>query len=324
MSHEIRRDPLTGEHVVLATERVTERKPAPVVGVTPAECPFCPGHEPYTRPTIAAIERDGAWTARAFANRWPMLVVEEKSQSKLDGPYESWAGVGAHEVIVEAPEHAALHTLPVRRTEDALALAVSRIRDLRNDRRLSVLQWFRNQGAGAGASQTHPHAQIVGLPIVPDRIRMMMARARHWLDEHQQTLLASVIAAERKDGSRMLIDGPEMVAFCAFAPRHPFEVWFVPTAPVGTFGDATPSQLRALAEATHRVSRALVSVHGEVSLTTVALGAPDHEPNSALGWHVRMAPRLLSRAGLEEATGLSVHSVLPEGAAGLIRRALLD
>lgn len=322
MSHEIRRDPLTGEHVILATERVVERKPARASTVSPAECPFCPGHESYTRPTIAEIEHGGAWTARAFANRWPMLVVEETTRATLDGPYESWAGVGAHEVIVEAPEHAPLHALPVGRTEDALALAVQRIRDLRNDRRLAVLQWFRNQGEGAGASQAHPHAQIVGLPIVPDRIRLMAARARHWRDERKEVLLASIIAAERRDGARLLIDGPDLVAFCAYAPRHPFEVWFAPTTPTGTFGDATEAQLRALAAATYRVSRALVAVHGEVSLTTVALGGPDHEANDALGWHLRMAPRLLSRAGLEEATGASVHSVLPEVAAGLIRGAL--
>lgn len=320
VSREIRRDPFTGEHVVISTDRVTEHKPARGREVDPAECPFCPGHESHTRPTIASIDRDGRWAARAFANRHPVLVVEETPGAEGSGPYERWRGVGAHEVIVEAPEHAPLHALPRQRMEDALLLAVRRIRDLRQDRRIAALQWFRNHGTAAGASQPHPHAQIVGLPVVPDRIRMMTVRASHWQRDHGVTLLGAVLDEERRDPRRMLVDGPEIAAFCAYAPRHPFEVWFAPTSPaLGGFGDATEAQVRALAGAMWSAWRALVAVHGEVPVTTYALCGPDHEDTRALGWHVRMAPRLLHRAGLEESTGLATHSVLPELAAELLR-----
>jgi UDPglucose--hexose-1-phosphate uridylyltransferase len=320
VSREIRRDPLTGEHVILASERIVERGPHSGPVVQAADCPFCPGHEAHTRPTIAAVERDGRWVARAFANKWPMLMVEDALGAAQHGPHEQISGPGAHEVVVEAPEHTPLHTLPVDRTADALALAVTRIRDLRNDRRLAVLQWFRNQGTGAGASQPHPHAQIVGLPFVPERTRGIVDRCRAWAHTHDRALLGAIVEAERRDTRRMLTDEPDLVAFCAYAPRHPFEVWFVPTRDGGRFSALQTPEIDVLAAMIHRVTRAMIAVHGDVPLTTVALDGPEHE--APIGWHVRLAPRLLVRGGLEEASGVSVHSVFPERAAEWLRGAM--
>ena len=83
MSRELRRDPLSGEDVIIATERVVERPPSPEHPLGPEQCPFCPGHESHTPPTIQAIERDGRWVARAFANRRPALVVEDPNQPAM-------------------------------------------------------------------------------------------------------------------------------------------------------------------------------------------------------------------------------------------------
>ena len=88
-------------------------------------CPFCAGHEAHTTPTIDQIERDGRWVARSFANRRPAVALEGIEGVVRDGIYERTGGIGAHEVIVEAPEHAPLHTLPVERTIESSISAVS-------------------------------------------------------------------------------------------------------------------------------------------------------------------------------------------------------
>ncbi|MEO8034548.1 MAG: hypothetical protein ABI837_08945, partial [Acidobacteriota bacterium] len=49
------------------------------------ECPFCPGQESSTPPTLGAVEKDGRWLARAFANKYPA---------------SKW-----HEVVVDSPRH---------------------------------------------------------------------------------------------------------------------------------------------------------------------------------------------------------------------------
>jgi UDPglucose--hexose-1-phosphate uridylyltransferase len=317
---ELRRDPLTGDEVLLSEDRVLERIPTTPPGTGPEQCPFCPGHEVSTTPTIDSVERDGRWVARAFANRRPAVALEGLGGVTTDGPYERTGGIGAHEVLVEAPEHAPLHTLPVERTIDALTLGVRRLQDLRNDSRLRVLQWFRNHGTGAGASQPHPHAQIVGLPLVPRRIAALVAHSRAHHGATGRSLLAAVREADEQDRRRVLFHVGPVLAVCPFAPRHPFEVWLVPEAPGPSFADATAEEIDALARAMHRVYRALAAVVGDAPTTATALGAPTGEAPAGLGWHVRIAPRLVVHAGLEEATGLRLHAVFPEQAADLLRR----
>jgi UDPglucose--hexose-1-phosphate uridylyltransferase len=319
VTREIRRDPTTGEEVVLSSERTLERRP-PSPPDDPQSCPFCPGQERFTRPTIAAVERAGAWVARAFANRRPVLVVEEALSSR-DGLLQSTSGVGAHEVIVEAPEHVPLHHLPVERTVDALTLATLRMQDLRRDMRLQTLSWFRNHGVGAGASQAHPHAQVVGLPVVPRRVAAFRDRCAAHRARTGRPLMQELREVEARAGRLVLEQGPVM-AFCPFAPRHPFEVWLVPDGAGPHLADATPAQLEATARAMHAVLGALERGVGPTPLTALAFGAPAQEAGEGIGWHIRLAPRLLVGAGLEEATGLAVHSVFPEEAAEVLRSAL--
>jgi UDPglucose--hexose-1-phosphate uridylyltransferase len=310
---------LTGEEVVIATERVVERRPALIADTAPADCPFCPGHEADTTATIDTVNRGGTWVARAFPNRRPVLVVEEPLRASADGPFERVSGVGAHEVLVECPEHAPLHHLPLSRTADALELARRRLTDLRGDRRLRLLQWFRNHGVGAGASLHHPHAQIVGLPVVPRRAAELAHRAREHHARTGRSLLRDVLQAEERDGRRILWREGPITALCPFAPRHPFEVWLVPADPGPGLADARDDELAGLAAGLVRVARAWAAALGEVAYTAVALGAPEGQDPSGLGWHVRLAPRLVVAAGLEEATGLTVHAVPPEEAARVLR-----
>ena len=85
---ELRRDPLTGDEVLLSEDRVLERIPTAPAGPGPESCPFCPGHESSTTPAIDTVERDGTWVARAFANRRPAVALEGVGGVTSDGPYE--------------------------------------------------------------------------------------------------------------------------------------------------------------------------------------------------------------------------------------------
>ncbi len=323
MTRILRRDPLTGEEVVLATERAVGRVPAPGPRVDPIACPFCPGHEHHTRPTIDAAERDGRWVARAFANRRPALVVEEVLRGATDGVFQQVSGVGAHEVLVESPEHRPLHHQDAHRVEDALGLAVRRLRDLRGDRRLRALAWFRNHGEAAGATQEHPHAQVVGLPLVPRRQAALAERSKAHLASTGTPLLRSVLEGEERDGRRIVGRWGPVTALCPFAPRYPFEVWLVARDPGPGLADATDAEVAGLAAAMTAVLRALeVALGPEFPYTASALGAPEGLDPRGIGWHVRIEPRVVVPGGLELSTGVAMHGILPEDAARAIRLAV--
>jgi UDPglucose--hexose-1-phosphate uridylyltransferase len=43
----------------------------------------------------------------------------------------------------------------------------ARVEDLKKDSRIKYLSIFKNHGLNAGATQSHPHSQIIGMPILP-------------------------------------------------------------------------------------------------------------------------------------------------------------
>src|SRR3954463_1435600 len=111
---ELRRDPITGRWVIISTERGQRphdfiREPVKLKG---GFCPFCEGNEAKTPTEILAYrpgqngERDvRGWTVRVIPNKYPALSVEGNLERQAEGIYDRMNGTGAHEVIIEAPEH---------------------------------------------------------------------------------------------------------------------------------------------------------------------------------------------------------------------------
>jgi len=139
-------------------------------------CPFCEGHETMTPPEVLAY-RDGGkpdgpgWSIRCVPNKFPALERVGEVREHRDGPFVSVDGVGAHEIVVESPDHDGhLATLDDRQIERVLRAYRERYHDLAADRRITYVQIFKNRGERAGASYSHPHSQIIAIPIVSLRI----------------------------------------------------------------------------------------------------------------------------------------------------------
>jgi len=328
LNREIRLDPLTGEAVVLSEARagiVQPIQPLP----EPDPCPFCPGYERFTAGTIAAIrasddasEGEPPWHARAFANRNPMLVVEASPEVRERGRFSSIAGLGAHEVVVESPDHRPLYDQAPEVQARGLRLATQRLADLRKDTRLETTVWFRNVGRRSGASQPHPHSQVVGLPFVPLRWQQLAQRAASHVQREGTSLLGEVLAQEHDDGRRIVMREGPITALCPYASQQPYEVWLVPDEPGPRFEDATDDELMAVARLMGPLVQAIGRASGlPISYNLIALGAPTKADDRGMGWHLRLLPNLIRGAGFERTTGAAVHGVFPESAATAIRGA---
>ena len=112
---ELRKDPITGRWVIIATERAKHpsdfiRQPVPPAAQ--GVCPFDYGNEHKTPPEILAYRNSGGrnepgWRVRVVANKFPVLGIEGELNRQGEGMYDKMNGIGAHEVIIETPEHAA-------------------------------------------------------------------------------------------------------------------------------------------------------------------------------------------------------------------------
>src|SRR5262249_3354001 len=142
---ELRKDPITGRWVIISTER--GKRPndflrEPVVAKDNKNCPFCPGNETKTPPEILVYGRNGdgantsSWGIRVMPNKFPALGIEGELDREGIGLFDKMNGIGAHEVIIESPDHVqTLATLGERSVEDVLWAYRDRMLDLKNDKR---------------------------------------------------------------------------------------------------------------------------------------------------------------------------------------------
>jgi UDPglucose--hexose-1-phosphate uridylyltransferase len=100
--------------------------------------------------------------------KYPALQVEGNLDREGEGLFDRMNGIGAHEVIIETPDHSkVLATMSEAEIERVLWAFRERIVDLKRDIRFRYILVFKNHGAAAGATLEHSHSQLIALPIVP-------------------------------------------------------------------------------------------------------------------------------------------------------------
>jgi galactose-1-phosphate uridylyltransferase len=182
---ELRKDPITGRWVIIATDRA--KRPSDFVRqpVTPPQtaiCPFDYGNEHKTPPEVLAYRTSGnrdqpGWRVRVVPNKFPVLGIEGELNRQGEGMYDKMNGIGAHEVIIEGPDHnQTLGSMSDKLIEEVLWAFKERVNDLKKDRRFRYIILFKNHGDAAGATLEHPHSQLIALPVIPKRVKAWVLR----------------------------------------------------------------------------------------------------------------------------------------------------
>ncbi len=328
---ELRRDPIVGRWVIIATERA--RRPGDIGRCPPpAEaglCPFCPGHEDKTPHEVyvsgrapSAPANSPAWKVRVVPNRYPALMIEGDLERQAEGIYDRMNGIGAHEVVIETPEHARkLRDLSDAEVTEVLFAFKARILDLRNDMRFRYILLFKNEGAAAGASLDHPHSQIIALPVTPRQVVEEIEGALRHYDHRERCIFCDIVGQERKDRSRVVFENEEFLVFAPWAPRSPFETWIVPKRHESNFEAEPKERIGLLAQALGTTLRRLASALGDPAYNFLVHTNPLRDASSpSYHWHVEVMPALSQLAGFEWGTGFHIHPVPPEEAAEFLRK----
>ncbi|MBI4875179.1 MAG: galactose-1-phosphate uridylyltransferase [Acidobacteria bacterium] len=331
---ELRKDPVTGRWVIIATDRA--KRPSDFVreSVMPRGvpvCPFCPGQEQRTPPEVLAYRNGNApnepgWSLRVIPNKVPALRVEGEIDRQGEGLYDKMTGIGAHEVIIETPEHlSTLATLHEKRIEDLFWAFRDRILDLRKDRRLRYILLFKNHGEAAGASLEHTHSQLIALPVVPKRVQEEIAGSRRYFDFKERCIYCDIVRQELEAGARVILETDHCVAIAPYAPRFPFETWILPRAHQSHFEEAEAPTLQSLAWLFRAMLRKMDKVLERPPYNLVIHTSPIQEgPNPHYHWHIELIPKLTKVAGFEWGTGFYLNPTPPEEAAQFLREAGLS
>lgn len=327
---ELRRDPVDGRWVIIATER----RKRPVDFYTQEyeqksaeKCPFCEGHEAQTPPEIFAIRDHGGsanspgWQVRVIPNKFPALRIEGELRREGVGYFDRMSGTGAHEVIIESPRHdVSRATMPLSQIEHVYRAYRERIVDLRHDHRFKYVMVFKNYGEAAGASLAHPHSQLIALPILPKHIVEEMSGAREYYQYKERCIFCDIIQQETDMEERIIAQNDGFVAVSPWAPIFPFEVWILPKSHDSCFEDCNPAQLANLAAMSNEVHKRLDAALRRPHYNSILHTSPiDEQYNNYYHWHIEIMPRLTRTAGFEYGSGFYINPVLPEEAAEFLR-----
>lgn len=328
----LRFDPTTSDWVVFAPSRKFRphdghSKPAPesaAVSVV-ANCPFCSGNEALTPQEIYSVpETSGGaarWKVRVVPNKFPALRIEESPARVAEGgSFHSMGGCGAHEVIVESPDHSRhLSQQPLEQIHAVLRTLQARYQDLMRDPRFQTVVIFKNHGAAAGTSLAHPHWQLIATPVVPRHLRLKHFEASEYFDRTGDCLYCVLAHDEITAGKRIVARNEHFVALMPYASHCPFETWILPLQRQASYTLVSPERLWSLSALLKEVLLKLCTALDDPAFNLTINDVPrGDEGKEYFLWHIRIHPRLTTPAGFELGSGMSINTILPEDAAAFL------
>ncbi len=326
---ELRKDPISGRWVIISIER--GKRPSDFGMRVSAKkggfCAFCEGNEHTTPPEILALRpgkngpNTSGWTLRVVSNKFPALNIEGELNREGDGIFDKMNGVGAHEVVVEHPDHnLTLSTVPLKSVENVLKAFHARIEDLKKDKRLKYVLVFKNEGDDAGASLEHTHSQLIALPIVPDLVREEIDQAKQYYNYKERCIFCDIIRQESANKARVISENEDFISLAPFAPRAPFETHILPKRHESSY--MPNGNFNFLAQILQRTLKQIDKVLNLPPYNMMIHTSPfKNEENDYYHWHIEILPKLTKIAGFEWGSGFYINPTPPEEAAKFMREA---
>lgn len=337
---QLRKDPIIGRWVIISTER--GKRPSDFyVTNTPSSakgCPFCEGNESKTPPEIFSFRsphshaNETGWQVRVVPNKFPALRIEGDMEKMGVGMYDTMNGIGAHEVIIESPDHyKRMHEHSPEDLAKVFEAYKIRIQDLKKDERFKYILVFKNEGELAGASLSHSHSQVIATPVTPKRVREELAGAQEYYQYKDRCVFCDIIREEKNQRARIVYENAGFISFCPFASRFPFEIWVLPKRHNPDFENVTIEEMPILADmmitTLAKLSKALNNPQYNYILHTGPVRWMRRGYWTSIDidfhWHIEIMPRLTKLAGFEWGTGFYINPTVPEEAAKYLQEVVI-
>src|SRR5271170_4329034 len=320
---ELRKDPITRSWVVAGHPERDKVRADP--------CPLCPENRIEIH-SLLDLPAGGSWQVRVYPHFRPLYRIEGDPGRTAEGIYDRMEAIGAHEIIVETPEHtrtlAQMSDEEIERVLEAYAL---RIADLKRDARFKYVTVFKNQGPQAGEEWPHAHSQLSATTFVPRRILYKLRAAREWYRDRERCVLCDILRQEIRQKQRIVDNVGDYYAFCPYASRVPYETWIMPKNHSHQFEVLSPEEKRRnFATLLGRTLRRLLQVSGSYHMvlhtapnTLQTKGELSDYWATIAGdyhWHIEILPILETRSKSYSIKEVYFNGTLPEQAAERLRQ----
>lgn len=263
------------------------------------------------------------WRLQVVKNKFPAL--EEKSSIRVGKEkfFQTHGSHGYHDLLITRDHERNFGDLSDEESFWVLRAFAQRIRQVSLDKRVSYVSVTQNFGPTGGATIFHPHYQIFSLPMVPERVRTALNFAEKYFKKAKRCVYCDIICAEAKEKKRIIFSDKDFVSFVPFASKEPFQTVVFPRSHGASFEKEGEKTLRAAAlflkKNLNGIKKNLNDPDYNFYLHTAPVSLKKRY--SHYHWHIEVIPVSNIQGGFELATGIQVNPILPEKAAGILRRA---
>ena len=203
-------------------------------------CPFCPGS--------GKVPDD--YTVYCYDNDFPSLSEHPPAPDAVSGPgFETARLYGKCEVVLYSPSHTTtLPELSVPHIWELVELWIERFAALAADPKVSYVLIFENRGELVGVTMPHPHGQIYAYPWLPKKPALEVAAAHEYFDEHGTCLFCDQIAAEERDGRRIIFENEHFTVYLPFYTEYPYGIQIISRRHLQNLTELTEEEIVSLAK----------------------------------------------------------------------------
>ena len=285
-------------------------------------CPFCPGNEGMTpQATFSSSREGGGWSVRVIPNKFPFFHIEGEFDRRPEGMYDVMEAIGAHEIVVESPDHHQnLATLEPPQIEKILGAYQERLIDLERDHRFQQFLILKNY---PGVFNRHPHSHIMALPVIPRRVDEEVWGTLDYYQRKERCIFCDILKEEISMRKRVVLETMHFLVFSPFASRFPFETWIVPKVHSPDFHHISEEEVKDLSMVIQSLFARYYKLLSDppYSLTFHTSPIQGRFHRSEYHWHIETRLRIGLREGFEWGAGFFVNPTPPEEAAAYLREA---
>ena len=261
------------------------------------------------------------WTTLALPNLFPAVFPTDKLNEHQEGNlYKTMMGAGFHEVVLTKDHKKHLALISQRHIKELIDVYQARYLALKDRKFVGYISIFHNHGREAGASQGHPHSQILTTPLIDAGLRRTLETAQKYFKEKGSCVYCQMNNWEKRVKKRIVFENKNFLVICPFASKAAFEMVITPKKHLSYFEQITEEEKLDLAEALKQTMGRLNAGLSNPPYNFYLHTAPcDEGDYSFFHWHFTILPKTTTPAGFEFGTGIEISVIEPEKAADYLR-----
>jgi len=335
---ELRFDLISKDWVVIATGRgkrpeMFKKEKRIEIKVPKKKCPFC-NIETQEPPVLIYCQGKKVppkskqipenWSTVVIPNKFPALLPHPKLEKKIEGRlYQTMNAVGFCELVVMRDHEKHFPHFEISQVKEVFDAYQQRYLSLMKEPLVKYVSIFHNHGAEAGASQPHPHSQIITTPLIDVDLQKALFNSERYFKENGKCIYCQMNDWERRMKERVVFENKDFLAICPFASKSAFEVIISPKKHKSNFEKINENEKWQLAEAFQIALNKLYKALNDPAYNFYLHTAPcDTKNYPYYHWHWTILPKTSVPAGFEIGTRMEISTIEPEKAAEYLRKQL--